>query len=121
MTEASNRPPHRWHAIRSGTLLAAAALLASLSPGTPANAAPVAPLRVGVDFVPPAPSASEFRLYTPESFDVLVAEKIAEQLGRKLELVELAPQDRATALSQHDVEIVLARMGSEQEQCEIVR
>ncbi|WP_158282682.1 transporter substrate-binding domain-containing protein [Aminobacter sp. AP02] len=91
-------------------MLAAAGLLASLSAGTPADGAPNAPLRVGVDFVPPAPATSEFRLYTPESFDVLIAEKIAAQLGRKLELVQLATQDRASALSRHDVEIVLARV-----------
>lgn len=67
-------------------------------------------LKVGVDYVPPPPGPTEFRLYTPESFDVLLARRIAERLGRKLELVELAGADKAAALESQAVDVVLAKL-----------
>ncbi len=71
------------------------------------------PLRIGVSYVPPEPGPAEYRVYTPESFDVLIARKIAERLGRKPEFVQLPEVDWSPSLERHEVDVIVGRVPDE--------
>ncbi|WP_281005310.1 transporter substrate-binding domain-containing protein [Mesorhizobium sp. DCY119] len=94
-------------------LLVAVFFAVACSVTASATAPDATPLKVGVDTLPLPPGATDFRLYTPEGFDVLIAERIAERLGRELELVKLAASDRGPALARHDVDLVLGRLADD--------
>lgn len=88
----------------AGICLAIAALPYS------SDASGTAVLRIGVGHLPPPPGPTDIRLYTPEGFDVFLAEQIAKQLGKQVELVELPETERAAALESRKVDLVLGRV-----------
>lgn len=71
-----------------------------------------APLRIGVDWLPP-PDTPDMRLYMEEGFELDLAAEIARGLGGELKLSLVAPGDAARALAAREVELVLARAAAD--------
>lgn len=69
-------------------------------------------LRVGVGWLPP-PDTPDMRLYMEEGFELDLAAEIAAGLGAELRLAEVLPDDAPRALTAGEVDLVLARAGSD--------
>lgn len=96
-----------WSLARLGVALAMALCVGQVSS---VAAATNQVLKVGINYIPPPPGPAEFRLYTPESFEVLLAERVAGRLGKRLELVQLRQTETVAALDRREVDIVLAKL-----------
>lgn len=66
-------------------------------------------LRIAVQHLPAEPDATNIRVYTPEGFDLFLAQRLAETLGRELELVELSETDAIAALERGTVSLAFTR------------
>lgn len=99
-------------ALVAGGLAAALLLVAWRAEDAPARAFAGATLRVGVEWLPP-PHTPETRPYTEEGFELDLAAELAQGLGAGLRLVRVAPEDAAQALSEGEVDLVLARSGGD--------
>ncbi|MFG1347841.1 transporter substrate-binding domain-containing protein [Xanthobacter autotrophicus DSM 431] len=69
-------------------------------------------LRVGVGWLPP-PDTPDMRLYQEEGFELDLAAEIAGGLGASLRLAEVRPGDAARALAAGELDLVLARAGTD--------
>jgi polar amino acid transport system substrate-binding protein len=64
-------------------------------------------LRLGVDYVAPAIALSDYETRWPEGFEAKIADELGAALNVRTELVALRPQERASALAAHRVDVLL--------------
>lgn len=92
----------------------AAAVMTFVARGADAHAGDVAGkiLRIGVDWLPP-PDTPDMRLYREEGFELDLARDLADGLGAELRLARVPADGAAQALAAGEVDLVLARAGTD--------
>jgi polar amino acid transport system substrate-binding protein len=67
-------------------------------------------ITVGVDYVQPPITLADYETRRGEGFEALLAEKLAEALGGRVDLVTVKPADRVTAVEKGEVDLLLVRI-----------